>query len=169
MALELKIGDWEASVKLVNREGTKATIDVDGIEYEVDIIMVGEGIYSIIHQGKSYNVELIPGNGPKNYHVNTYRSSYDVSIVDAQVRYQQSRSKDSLDSGDKIITTPMPGRVVQIPVAEGEEVLKGTTVIIISAMKMESEYRAPADGKIKRIFVKEGDSIAGNQPLIEFE
>jgi len=101
--------------------------------------------------------------------VNTYQSSYDVSIVDAQVRYQQSRSKDSLDSGDKIITTPMPGRVVQIPVAEGEEVLKGTTVIIISAMKMESEYRAPADGKIKKIFVKEGDSIAGNQPLIEFE
>jgi biotin carboxyl carrier protein len=36
-------------------------------------------------------------------------------------------------------------------------------------MKMESEYRSPVDGIIKKIFVNEGDSIAGNQPLIEIE
>ena len=63
----------------------------------------------------------------------------------------------------------MPGKVVKIPVKEGDNVSKGDTVIVISAMKMESEYRSSIDGKIKRIFVNEGDSIAGNQPLIEIE
>ena len=169
MALDIKIGDREARVKLVKKEGSKAIIDVDGIEYEVDVVMVEDGVYSIIHEGKSYNIELISGSGPKNYFVNTYHDSHEVSIIDAQTRYQQSRNKDSLDSAEKIITTPMPGRVVKIPVTEGESVSKGTTVIVISAMKMESEYRSPMDGKIKKIFVKEGDSITGNQSLIEIE
>jgi len=169
MALDIKIGDREARVKLVKKEGSKAIIDVDGIEYEVDVVMVEDGVYSIIHEGKSYNIELISGSGPKNYFVNTYLDSHEVSIIDAQTRYQQSRNKDSLDSAEKIITTPMPGRVVKIPVTEGESVSKGTTVIVISAMKMESEYRSPMDGKIKKIFVKDCDSITGNQSLIEIE
>ena len=169
MALDIKIGNRNARVQLIKRDGTKAIIDVDGIEYNVDIIMVEDGVYSIIHEGKSYNIEMIPGVGPKHYFVNTYISSHDVEIIDAQSRYQQSRNKDSIDSAEKIITTPMPGKVVKIPVKEGDNVSKGDTVIVISAMKMESEYRSSIDGKIKRIFVNEGDSIAGNQPLIEIE
>jgi biotin carboxyl carrier protein len=169
MALDIKIGDREARVRLVKKEGTKAIIDVDGIEYNVDIVMVEDGVYSIIHEGKSFNIELISGGGPKNYFVNTYNASHEVEIVDAQSRYRQSRNQDSIDSAEKVITTPMPGRVVKIPVNEGDEVAKGTTVIVISAMKMESEYRSPIDGRIKKVFVKEGDSITGNQPLIEIE
>ena len=169
MALDIKIGDREARVRLVSMEGSKATIDVDGIIYDVDIVMVEEGVYSILHDGKSYNIEMIQGNGPKNYYVNTYNSSHEVEIIDAQSRYQKSRNKNNLDSAEKIITTPMPGKVVRIPVEIGQEVIKGATVIIISAMKMESEYRSPIDGFIKKIHVKEGDSITGNQPLIEIE
>jgi biotin carboxyl carrier protein len=169
MALDIKIGSRNARVRLIKRDGTRAIIDVDGIEYDVDIIMVEDGVYSIIHEGKSYNIEMIPGASPKHYYVNTYGSSHDVEIIDAQSRYQQSRNKDSIDSAEKIITTPMPGKVVKIPVKEGNHVSKGDTVIVISAMKMESEYRSSIDGKIKKIFVNEGDSIAGNQPLIEIE
>jgi biotin carboxyl carrier protein len=169
MALDIRIGDREANVRLIKKDGSKATIDVDGISYDVDIVMVEEGVYSILHEGKSYNIEMIPGNGPKNYFVNTYSSSHEVEVIDAQSRYQKSRNRDSLDSAEKIITTPMPGKVVRIPIAEGQEVVKGQTVIVISAMKMESDYRSPIDGKVKKIFVNEGDSIAGNQPLIEIE
>jgi biotin carboxyl carrier protein len=169
MAIDIRIGDREARVRLLHKEGTKAVLDVDGITYDVDIVMVEDGVYSILHQGKSYNIEMIPGNNSKNYFVNTYSSSHDVEIIDAQSRYQKSRNNGSLDSAEKTITTPMPGKVVRIPVSEGDEVTKGTTVIVISAMKMESDYRAPFDGKIKKVFVKEGDSITGNQPLIELE
>jgi biotin carboxyl carrier protein len=169
MSLDIKIGDREARVRVIGMDGSKALIDVDGITYDVDIVMVEEGVYSIIHQGKSYNIEMIQGNGPKNYFVNTYSSSHDVEIIDSQSRYQKSRNKDNIDSAEKIITTPMPGKVIRIPVSVGQEVEKGATVIVISAMKMESEYRSPVDGTIKKIFVNEGDSIAGNQPLIEIE
>jgi biotin carboxyl carrier protein len=169
MALEIKIGDREARVRLISSEGSKATIQIDEKVYEVDIIMVEEGVYSIIHEGKSYNIEMIQGNGPKNYFVNTYYSSHELNIIDAQSRYQQNRNKDGLHSGDKIISTPMPGKVVSIPVKEGDVVEKGATIIVISAMKMESEYKSPVDGVVKKIFVTEGETINGHQPLVEIE
>jgi len=169
MALDIKIGDREAHVRLIKKDGSKATIQIDDKLYEVDIIMVEEGVYSIIHAGRSYNIEMIQGNGPKNYFVNTYYSSHELDIIDAQSRYQQNRNRDGLHSGDKIISTPMPGKVVRIPVSAGEQVLKGATLIIISAMKMESEYKSPADGVVKKIFVTEGETINGHQPLIEIE
>jgi len=169
MALDIRIGDRDAHVRLIKKEGTKATIQIDEKIYEVDIVMVEEGVYSIINEGKSYNIEMIQGNGPKNYFVNTYYSSHELDIIDAQSRYQQNRNKDGLHSGDKIISTPMPGKVVRIPVSEGEHVEKGTVLIVISAMKMESEYKSPADGVVKKIYVTEGETINGHQPLIEIE
>lgn len=169
MALDIKIGDRSAHVRLIKKEGSKATIEIDDKTYEVDIIMVEDGVYSILHNGKSYNIEMIQGSGSKNYFVNTYYSSHEVDIIDAQSRYQQNRNKEGIAGGDKIISTPMPGKVVRIPINEEDQVEKGTTLIVISAMKMESEYKSPIDGKVKKIYVSEGETISGNQPLIEIE
>ena len=63
----------------------------------------------------------------------------------------------------------MPGKIVRIAVKVGEKVEVGQTVIIVSAMKMESEYKAGKEGVIKKIHVNEGDTIEGNQPLITIE
>lgn len=169
MALDIKIGDRTATVRLVSKDGSKATIDIDGKLFEVDVLMVEEGVYSIIHEGKSYNIEMIPGDGPKNYFVNTYYTSHEVEIIDAQSRYLKNRMGDGDSVGDKLISTPMPGKVVKIPVKEGDTVAKGDTVIVISAMKMESEYKSPVDGVVKRVYVQEGQTINGNQPLVEIE
>ena len=51
----------------------------------------------------------------------------------------------------------------------GDVVKEGETVIIISAMKMESEYKAPKDGIVKKVNVKNDDTIDGNQILIELD
>lgn len=72
-----------------------------------------------------------------------------------------------LESNEMNIIAPMPGKVIKILVSEGEQVTKGQTVIILSAMKMESEYKAPADGTIGKVNVTEGDTVEGNQVLIE--
>ncbi|MCB8965252.1 MAG: acetyl-CoA carboxylase biotin carboxyl carrier protein subunit [Bacteroidales bacterium] len=169
MALEVKIGDRVADVKLIKREGDFAIFEVDGKRYEVDIAQVENGVYSILHNGKSFNIEIIPGDGPKSYYVNTYYNSREVEIIDAQSRYQQSRKSSDGYAVEKVISTPMPGRVVKIPVSEGDAVQQGSTVIVISAMKMESEYKSPVDGVVKKIYVAEGDNINANQPLVEVE
>ena len=63
----------------------------------------------------------------------------------------------------------MPGKVVKVFVSEGDIVKEGETAVVISAMKMESEYKIPMDGMIKKVNVKDGDTIEGNQILIELE
>jgi biotin carboxyl carrier protein len=166
--LEIQVGERIAKVELVAQKGSEMKIRVDGKEYDTDIIMVERGVYSILMDGRSYNVELIETTGPKNYHVNTLFHSFDAEVVDAERRYQKSRKK--IDSAeDNIISSPMPGKVVRILVKPGEEVKAGDTVVIVSAMKMESEYKVKSDRVIKEIKVKEGDTVSANQPLIIIE
>lgn len=166
MPLEVKIGERIADVKLLKQNGSFVTIAIDDKIYDLDIEMVENGVYSILNKGVSYNVELIEGDTAKKYYVNTLYNKYDVEIIDAQSKYQQSRKKGLDFDGGNVISSPMPGKVVRVPVKEGEEVKAGQTVIVISAMKMESDYKANKDGVVKEINVKEGSTIEGNQPLI---
>jgi biotin carboxyl carrier protein len=63
----------------------------------------------------------------------------------------------------------MPGRVVRILVAEGDEVSEGEPVIVVEAMKMENELAAPRDGVVARICVESGAQVEAKTVLVEFE
>ena len=167
-SMEINIDDRTAHVELIGREGSNYEIFLDGKVIEIDILLVERGVYSVLYEGKSYNVELIKAGGPKDYKVNTLYHSYDVEVVDAERKYQKSRTKDD-DHEEMVISSPMPGKVVKILVRVGDKVKAGETVVIISAMKMESEYKVKMDRTIREIKVKEGDTIDANQPLIIIE
>ena len=166
--LEIQVGEKIAKVNLIGKEGSEYKIKVDDRLYDVDIIMVERGVYSILLDGMSYNVELIAADSPKNYQVNTLFYSFDAEVVDAERKYQKSRRKID-DMEEVVISSPMPGKVVKILVKPGDQVKAGETVVIVSAMKMESEYKVKSDRTIKEIKVKEGDTVAANQPLIIIE
>lgn len=168
MSLEIKIDDRTANIQFLERDGEKVKIDIDGKKYNVDIVMVKEGVYSIIHNGVSYNVELIENKGSKNYIVNTLYKTYDVEIIDAESKYLKRKKNEDTEE-ERIISSPMPGKVVKIPVKVGDKVKAGDTVIIISAMKMESEYKVVQNRVVTDIQVKEGDIIDGDQPLVVVE
>jgi biotin carboxyl carrier protein len=166
---EIKINDKLLIVRLIKEEGNILHLNVDGRKYEVDLISFENGIFSILHKNKSYNVELIEGETNKKFVVNTLYKSYDVEIVDAESRYLSSRNQSKEITGNNIISSPMPGRIVRIPVEEEQEVVAGQTVVVVSAMKMESEYKAPKNGIVRHIHVKEGDVVTGHQPLVTIE
>ena len=130
--------------------------------------MVKEGVYSIIHKGISYNVELIENKNSKKYIVNTLYKTYDIEIIDAESKYLKRKKQDEADD-ESIISSPMPGKIVKIPVKAGDKVKAGDTVVIVSAMKMENEYKVKKDRIIKDIMVKVGDTIDEDQPLIIIE
>ncbi len=168
MSYEIKINDRTATVELLNREHNKIIISVDDNKYNADIVMVEKGVYSIIIDGVSYNIELIENGSSKNYLVNILYNSFETEIIDAESKYLKSRKKADGEDANSI-STPMPGKVVKILVKEGEMVKAGETVIIISAMKMESEYKVKKDRLIKKVLVKEGEIVDGNQSLIIIE
>ena len=169
MSLEIRINDRHSQVELVSRDENKIKINIDDATLDVDVIRVEKGVYSLLFNGKSYIVELMEGDNAKMYRANTSSRLYELEIIDAETRYLKSRKGNDLHEADNKISSPMPGKIVKIPVKTGDKVEAGQTVIIVSAMKMESEYKAGNKGVIKEIHVKEGDTIEGNQPLITIE
>jgi len=167
MGYEIKVGDQQSEIKLLSRDGNIMELLVGDREYKVDIVEVEEGIYSILYNGISYNIELI-SKDKKVYSATTLYNSFDIEVLDAESRYRNSRRK-SEDEDSAFISTPMPGKVVKVLVKEGDKVKGGDTVIVVSAMKMESEYKVVKDRIISKVLVKEGDNIEGDQPLIMLE
>jgi biotin carboxyl carrier protein len=168
MSYEIKINDRIANIELLSREGSKFQIAIDHKVYELDAVEVEKGVYSILLDNKSFNVELVQGKNSKSYIVNTLYDSFNVDIIDAESKYLMNRRKDDGEDAN-VIASPMPGKVVKILFSEGDQVKAGETVIIVSAMKMESEYKVKQDRTIKRILVKEGDTVNGDQPMVIIE
>ena len=67
------------------------------------------------------------------------------------------------------LTAPMPGQVRAVNVSEGEAVTKGQTLLVLEAMKMEIRIQAAQDGVVKKLFVKQGQTVDREQALIEIE
>ena len=168
MSYEVKINNRISTIELLSREGTKFNFLIDKTYYELDIAEVEKGVYSILHENRSFNVELVEGRNSKSYMVNTLYETFDVDIIDAEAKYLMNRKKDDGEDANTI-SSPMPGKVVKILFKEGDEVKAGETVIVVSAMKMESEYKVKQDRKIKRILVKEGDTVNSDQAMVIIE
>lgn len=169
MSVEIKLNDRFARVELLSQKNNLLKIKVDDTVYDIDLMHTDDGTFSIIENNRSHDIELVPLDHPKKYLGYTLYKTFEVEVIDAETRYLLDRVGGQLDSDEKNITAPMPGKVVRILVSEGDQVTKGQTLIILAAMKMESEYKAPVDGTISRISVAEGDTVEGNQILIEIE
>ena len=166
MQLEIPEINREAEVTLIEQNGNSISIEVDGRNYELDVLKVNDGVYSILYKGKSFNVETIAESDPKKHIVNTIFSQYAVEVVDAATRYQRARQGGESADGDSRIVVPMPGKIVKVMAKAGQEVSTGDTLVIVSAMKMESEYKAGKDGVVKEVLVKDGDTVDGGQVMV---
>jgi pyruvate dehydrogenase E2 component (dihydrolipoamide acetyltransferase) len=88
----------------------------------------------------------------------------------AQQPRTENKEKDRevpVSSNSGSLRAPIPGTVLEIRVKEGDPVTADDTVIILEAMKMESEIRAGKDGKIKKIRVNKGDSVNEGDVMME--
>jgi 3-methylcrotonyl-CoA carboxylase alpha subunit len=73
------------------------------------------------------------------------------------------------DAGDGHLMAPMPGTVVQVLVAAGAKVERGTPLMVVEAMKMEHTIKAPADGTVATVHFAVGDPVSEGAELISFE
>lgn len=168
MPIEIKIKDRIAKVEVLEKEGSKYKVRVDNKVFDIDAELVQKDVYSILYNGQSINMSMIEGETANQYIVSTRYNDFEVEVIDARARYMKASASEFGDS-ENTIASPMPGKIVKLMFSENDTVTKGDTVIIVSAMKMESEYKSPCNGIIKRIHVKAGDTIEGNEPLVEIE
>ncbi|WP_018984551.1 sodium-extruding oxaloacetate decarboxylase subunit alpha [Salinimonas chungwhensis] len=116
--------------------------------------------YDVAVEGKVYRVEVAASGTLKN--------------VEPAAKAKSADSKDAVEDSKEqsagngeIIEAPLSGNVFKVLVAEGDNVEDGDVVIILEAMKMETEIRSAFAGTVSRILTKEGDAVSSGQPLIE--
>ena len=169
ISFDLEVNERDLRLELLSGEGNKISVKLNDKVYNLDIVKVENGVYSVLLGNKVYNIELSEQNNHKKYLVSANNDYFDIEVVDAQTKYLRNRDNSLAGGSENTISSPMPGKVVKITTSVGDEVKVGDTLIIVSAMKMESEYKSAIDGVVKEIFVNEDDTIDGNQPLIYVE
>jgi len=117
--------------------------------------------------GQALAVQVRPlANGFRLAHQGVEVSAYVFTEFEAEAaRLMPEETKT--DTGKKLLC-PMPGLVVSIDVAEGQEVKAGETLAVVEAMKMQNVLRAERDGVVKTIHAKAGATLAVDAPILEF-
>lgn len=169
MSYEIKVNGRIAKVMLLHTNGNSVIVNIDGREYNVDVAKLGKGNYSILHDNKSYNMELIESDNHRTYEINSFKNLFKAEIIDSEAKYILNRKKALQEDEEKVILAPIPGKVVKVLVEPGEKVEKGQALIILSAMKMESEFKAKIEGTVKEVNVEEGQNVEANQVMIVVE
>lgn len=130
-------------------------------------VQVGGG-YSLLLDGASFALRTHGGRGGA-WHLELDGRGFSAEVLDPRAhRIRRLSAKAGADSKVVPLRAPMPGLVVQVAVDEGEEVEAGDTVLIVEAMKMENELRAPAAARVKRLLAAPGDAVEKGQLLVEF-
>jgi biotin carboxyl carrier protein len=92
-----------------------------------------------------------------------------VRVESERMRSADAAKKATGGGSDRVVKSPMPGRVVKVLVQPGDEVAAGQALMVIEAMKMENELKAKAPGRVRTVHVKMGEAVDGNVKLVTFE
>ncbi len=118
------------------------------------------GRYSVVVNGSRYNVEVSEG----------FNDSIQVkSITEVEGKSVKNAKSAAAGATENDIVASLPGAVHKILVSPGDQVKKGQAVVVLEAMKMEIEVKAPKDGVIGSIEVSKGQSVANNQVVAKFK
>lgn len=141
---------------------------VDGAPVACSFEPAGDGSYLLILDGRTYPV-VFEGSGDR-IQVSLQGRRTDVRVQDERaLLLERFGLADARDAGALEIHAPMPGLVLRVLVEPGQQVAAGAGLLVLEAMKMENELRAPNAGTIKALHASPGDAVGKNDLLIEFE
>ncbi len=139
-------------VKIVSIKGTLAVVEVNGVEFSVDVSDIGDlGVHAA---------------APRQQPAAPPPPAAAPAPAPAAAPKPAAAAAPEPAAGENAIVSPMPGQVQKILVSPGDDVKVGDIVVTIEAMKMENQIRATSDGTVSKILVNEGDVVAEGAPLV---
>jgi biotin carboxyl carrier protein len=139
-------------------------VTLDGRRLEVEARDTAAGFVSLRVDGKCHEAGLLPR--PDGSTVLLGGRVYEVTLTDdAGVAI----TRRSGASGPARVTAPMPGRIVRVLVQTGDVVAEGQGLVVMEAMKMENELRAPRAGRVKELPAREQQAVDTGALLVVVE
>lgn len=146
--------------------------DVDNdVVSQLDAVSVEKDKFHILKDSTPYQAEIIASDFiNKTYTVKVNNSTYTVAIANAlDMLIKEMGFEVGATKQVNAIKAPMPGLILEISVAVGQEVKENDPLLILEAMKMENSILSPRDGVIKSITMTKGAAVEKGTLLIEFE
>ena len=139
------------------------TVRVGDVPVEVDVVALGEQL-SVRIDGKVVDLTT-EGTPPELGAIASGHRSY-VRVESERLRAAEAAKKGATGGAEKVVKSPMPGRIVKLLVAVGDEVEAGKPLFVMEAMKMENEIKAKGAGKVLELHVAVGDTVERNAKLL---
>jgi len=139
-----------------NGDKGKSRIDVLRREKDRIVISVNGKVYSVIQLGRTQSSTTFVANGKS---IEARRESDRVVIEESS----------RLASNKELIVSNFPARIVKLSVKPGDNLSSGETLIVLEAMKMEAQIKAPRDCTVEEVYVKEGEMIERGKPMIRLK
>jgi glutaconyl-CoA/methylmalonyl-CoA decarboxylase subunit gamma len=140
-------------------------VSVGGRHVDVDVVPVGNAL-SVRVDGHIVDLTT-EGAPPEVGAVASGHRSY-VRVESERMRAAEAAKKAKGGGGDRLLKSPMPGRVVKVLVQVGDEVAAGQPIMVVEAMKMENELKAKVPAKIAGIHVVAGAAVEAGAKLVTF-
>ncbi len=125
------------------------------------LLEIAPGIFSVIHQGNSYEVRISGGE----VFVNGHRFSFEIEDPRQWKRSQSAANPNA----PAAILAPMPGKVVRVLVSAGDLVTAGQGIVVVEAMKMQNELKSPRDGRVSSLKATPNQSVTAGTVLALIE
>lgn len=152
-----KINGNEYSVAIIDLEGDKAAVEVNGVSYQVDILTEG---YTAPAPGPAAKPAAAPAPAPAAAPAAPAPAPQPIAPAAPAAEPAAPAGKGTA------VQSPLPGVILDIKVAVGDQVKAGQTVAILEAMKMENNINAECDGVITAIKVAKGDNILEGSDIV---
>ena len=144
----------------------KYVATINGKKYEVEVEKL-EAYNSLDRNGVAAPVApVLPASAPVQRPAAPAPAPVAAAPAPAPASAAAPAPKAAAPAGATTVEAPMPGKILNIKVSEGQAVKFGEVVVIMEAMKMETEIVAPADGTVSKILVKAGDSVDTGAALV---
>ena len=162
MKFHVEINGRQRTVEL-ERDDAAWRISLDGQAVDADAIEIAPNIFSILLNGKSYEIRVTPTPAGA-LTLQTGRHEFTAEVTDP--RAWRGRRHGALEAeGRQQILAPMPGKIVRVLVQAGAKVEAGQGLLVVEAMKMQNEIRSPKSGTVERLLVKEGQRVNAGEAL----
>jgi biotin carboxyl carrier protein len=181
LTVDVEVGGRRRRV-VARREGAGWVVSIDGRELSIDLA-ASKGQSSLLlrepgregseapalrvhHRSHAIAIET---HGDGEYTVSVDGQAVRARVAPARTLFGRRGRESSTADGPARVTSPMPGRVVKVLVQPGDTAASGQPLVVVEAMKMENELRAPRGGVVTEVLVGEGTSIEANTVLIVLE
>jgi biotin carboxyl carrier protein len=142
---EFKHKRHKLNVELIEEADGFIILSCKGLRYPVEIVSQKQNSYEILINGVSYQFVV----------------ETPFSLKRSKILSKQPKSSSSFTS-----KAPMPGKILNVPVTEGQVVNRGEALLILEAMKMQNTIVAQGKGVIEKISVKAGDNVGKDEILM---